>query len=133
MLQANVKINGKRTETLIAALRQLATQLEEGKDPEDPDYLQVVYDKAGTRIDGTIDVNITGKPISYGYFARKGDEPIVIINSGYPSAAYCFASASKYATEIRVDGNPNGFTRVGIIDDEGRILSEYENSSLLEL
>ena len=130
MLQLSLKLSGKRNETLIAGLRKLADQLEQGIDP---DYQQVVHDNQGRRIDGTFDVEITGEPVSYGYFGTLQNGSTKLLAGGYPAAGYCYASATKAAVDIRHAGNPENFVRRGVVDDEGRILPEYENSSLLEV
>jgi hypothetical protein len=133
MLQLLLKMSGKRNETLVNGLRQLADQLERGIESDDP-YIYDVKSSARKRIDGIFEIaEITGEPISYGYFGLTEDGKTDVLNSGYPAASYCAASASKEALDIKASGNPQGYVRLGIMDNEGCILPEYEDSSILKI
>jgi hypothetical protein len=50
---------------------------------------------------------------------------------GYPSRAWCFATATKIAIDVRVAGNPDKLDRLEIRDSRGDVLPEYANDAFL--
>lgn len=69
---------------------------------------------------------------SYDIFGIRADKTEVKLSeTPYPSRGWCFATATKWAIDIEVVGNPDRFVRLELRDKDNQSLIEYNNSNLL--
>jgi hypothetical protein len=134
MLNLEIKVSGKRVETLIDALQVAVAELEKqvGLTERFDTHCCPIYDKPGHRIDGHLEINLTGEPISYCIFGVKSNGDTIQLTTGFPAESYCYASATKAAINLQSD-NPQGFVRVGLANNDGEILSSFENDNHLKV
>ena len=50
------------------------------------------------------------------------------VDTGYANRGWCYASATKFAIDARVAGNPDNLVRLEVRGCDGGVLHEYRNS-----
>jgi len=75
---------------------------------------------------------LTGKKPPYKIMGVKADgERIQLSENPYPSRGWCFATATKWATEIGYNGNPDKLVKLELRNADDEPLDNYNVSEML--
>jgi hypothetical protein len=135
MLNLEVKVQGKRTETLVNALKLVIAKLELGEMREPLDA--PILSKNGLNADGHVLAGLEGEPISYVIAAETVDGDQIVVNRGFTARSWAYASATNFAIKLRHEANcsfmGNKIRRIVLLDNQGKPLNEYNNSPELTI
>jgi hypothetical protein len=137
MIKLTLEIEGKRLAEVIEALKAyeaavsgLTGSATQALLKQTSTHSIALY---GNQDDWSAKGKLSGCDTTYAIFGVREDGSEENLGGDYPARGFAYASATRAAVDICAHGNPGKFKRLKLKDNDGKDLTEYNSSPLLEI